>query len=322
MRKAPKRMGNSEARLHRREATEVMEKLSGAAKSLESRLAQLEEKEKPTAHIPIRIDFSLTDPPKNRMILTASGLTFAYGERYLFRNAAFEVQNFCKTALVGPNGAGKTTLLRLLVEGNSALHLAPKAKLGYFSQSFENLDPQKSVLDNVMRDAVQSAEAVRTILARLSFRREAVYKPVGVLSGGERIKAAIAALVCSENNFLVLDEPTNYLDVESIEALQEVLRSYEGAVLVVSHDRAFLDAVADRLLILEDGAFRSFEGNYTAWKRSLRQTLQKTREQDASLLLDLRIAELTARIGSNPPDREELVAEWERLVAQRNGRKK
>lgn len=322
VRKAPKRMGNSEARLHKREAAEAAEKLSSAAKSLEARLSQLEEKEKPVVHLPIQIDFALTCPPRNRSILTVSDLTFGYGERNLFRHASFEVQNFCKTALVGPNGAGKTTLLRLLTGGHPAFRLAPKAKIGYFSQGFEQLNPRKSILENVMLNAVQSEEAVRTILARMSFRRDSVYKPVGVLSGGERIKTAIAALVCSENNFLVLDEPTNYLDVESMEALQDVLRSYEGAVLIVSHDRAFLDAVAERLLILDNGTCRSFEGNYSAWKRSLRQTLETTRRQDENLLLELRIAELTARIGSNPPDRENLVAEWEQLIAKRNGKKR
>ena len=322
VRKAPKRMGNSEARLHKREAAEAAEKLSGAAKGLESRLAQLEEKEKPAAHLPIRIDLSLTDPPRNRVILSASGLNFSYGDRRIFRDASFEVPNFRKTALIGPNGAGKTTLLRLLTGGNGGFQLAPKAKIGYFSQNFENLDPNRSILENVLRDSVQPQEAVRTILARLSFRRESVHKPVGVLSGGERIKTAMAALVCSENNFLVLDEPTNYLDVESIEALQEVLRSYEGAVLVVSHDRAFLDAVADRLLILQDGVFRSFEGNYSAWRRSLRRTPENVRAKDETLMLDLKIAELTTRIGANPPDRDELLQEWERLVARRNAQQK
>ncbi len=317
VKKAPKRMGNSEARLHKRAAGESQEKISGAAKALESRLAQLEAVEKPRELEAVRIDFARTDPPVSRQVIAAERLSFSYGPRRIFDNAAFAVPNGEKVAVVGANGAGKTTLLRLLLEGDAAIRVAPKVRFGYFAQRFENLDFSKSILDNVLETAVQPQSVVRTVLARLLFRREDVFKPVSVLSGGELIKVSVAQLVVSACNVLVLDEPTNYLDIPSIEVMQQVLRDYEGAVLFVSHDRRFIDALADRLLIVRDGKIESFAGNYTAWEQARERPKQAGSPAQQKLLLELRIAELAARISSNPGDREALEDEWQALVEQK-----
>ncbi len=120
--------------------------------------------------------------------------------------------------------------------------------------------PEETVLKNVMMDSVQQETVARTILARLLIQGEAVHKRVEVLSGGEKIKVAFAKLFVSNANVLLLDEPTNYLDMQSIEALEAVLREYEGTVLFVSHDRSFVNGVADRLLILQDCRIEAFNG--------------------------------------------------------------
>ena len=260
VRKAPKRMGNSEARLHRRSATEKQEKLNNAVNSLKTRIEKLEVKEKPKEQPGIKLDFSLTNPPENKIVISAEDLSFSYGLNMILDKVRFKVYNGLKTAIRGNNGAGKTTLLNLIYRESGArnggnvrdvqdvwsgsIYIVPRARIGYFHQDFENLDYDKSVLENVTDGCVQSPSVVRTILARLLIAGDDVFKKVGVLSGGERIKVSFAKLFVSGANVLLLDEPTNYLDMASIEALQEVLTDYEGTVLFVSHDRAFTDAVA------------------------------------------------------------------------------
>lgn len=253
IKKAPSRMGNSEARLHKREAGERRAKIEQEATAIKTRIELLEKVEKPREAPEVKIDFSLTDPPRNKIVLSADHLTFSYGGTPLFRDASFEVYGGSKTALMGANGAGKTTLLRLIAEGDEGIYTVPKAKVGYFRQDLMGIDPKKSVVQNAMADSVQSETTARTILSRLLFSREEVQKPAGVLSGGERVKLQFAKLFVSAANVLLLDEPTNYLDVESLEALEEMIRRYEGTVLFVSHDREFVKACADRLLVLEDG---------------------------------------------------------------------
>lgn len=317
VRKAPSRMGNSEARLHKREAGEKMEKLDNARKTILSRLEQLEVKEKPRETAQVRIDFSLTDPPANREIVTGSHITFRYGKHLIFENASFSLPKGSKTALVGPNGAGKTTLMELIWSGAPGIRLVPKAKIGYFKQSLDTLDFSKTVLENVMETSVQSENTMRGILARLLIRREDVFKKAGVLSGGERVKLAFAKLFGSPANLLLLDEPTNFLDMPAIEALQKMVEDYEGTVLFVSHDRTFSDGCATRILRIEDRKLISFDGNLTNWEK--KQTESKSEKKMDQVLLELRLAEVISRLSTpNCKNKEELEKEFERLIAQKN----
>lgn len=319
VRKAPSRMGNSEARLHKREAGEKMEKLDNARKRILSRLEQLEVKEKPRETAQVRIDFSLTDPPANREVVTGSQITFGYGENLIFENASFSLPKGSKTALVGPNGAGKTTLMELIWFGTPGIRLVPKVKIGYFKQSLDTLDLSKTVLENVMETSVQSENTMRGILARLLFRREDVFKKAGVLSGGERVKLAFAKLFGSPANLLLLDEPTNFLDMPAVEALQKMVEDYEGTVLLVSHDRTFLDGCATRILRIEDRKLISFDGNLTDWEK--KQTESKSEKKMDQILLELRLAEVISRLSTpNGQNKEELEKEFERLIAQKNAR--
>lgn len=317
VRKAPSRMGNSEARLHKREAGEKMEKLDNARKTILSRLEQLEVKEKPRETAQVRIDFSLTDPPANREIVTGSHITFRYGKHLIFENTSFSLPKGSKTALVGPNGAGKTTLMELIWSGAPGIRLVPKAKIGYFKQSLDTLDFSKTVLENVMETSVQSENTMRGILARLLIRREDVFKKAGVLSGGERVKLAFAKLFGSPANLLLLDEPTNFLDMPAIEALQKMVEDYEGTVLFVSHDRTFSDGCATRILRIEDRKLISFDGKLTNWEK--KQTELKSEKKMDQVLLELRLAEVISRLSTpNCKNKEELEKEFERLIAQKN----
>lgn len=317
VRKAPSRMGNSEARLHKRAVGEKMEKLDNARKTILSRLEQLEVKEKPQETPQVRIDFSLTDPPSNQEIVVGNHITFGYGKDLIFENASFSLPKGSKTALVGPNGVGKTTLMELIWSNAPGIRLVPKAKIGYFKQSLDTLDLSKTVLENVMETSVQSENTMRGILARLLIRREDVFKKVGVLSGGERVKLAFAKLFGSPANLLLLDEPTNFLDMPAIEALQKMVADYEGTVLFVSHDRTFSDSCATRILRIEGRKLISFDGNLTEWEK--KQMESKSEKKMDKLLLELRLADVISRLSTpNCQNKEELEKEFEQLIAQKN----
>lgn len=154
-----------------------------------------------------------------------------------------------RTVLLGENGSGKTTLIRLILEGN-LIRIVPKAKIGYLKQDLSDLSMDKTVLENAMETSIQSPGIVRTVLARLLFTASDIQKPVSVLSGGERVRLAFARILVSHANVLILDEPTNYLDIPSIEAIQALLSEYEGTMLFTSHDRAFVKAIATDAVVI------------------------------------------------------------------------
>ncbi|MCM1192760.1 MAG: ABC-F type ribosomal protection protein [Butyrivibrio sp.] len=246
-------------------------KMERAAKNVRHRIDAMEVREKPRELPRIRPDFRLTDPPENRYVIRGEGLCFAYeGGPALFENASFQIANHSRVAIVGDNGAGKTTLLHLIcaAAGESmggtgikapeagAVLVVPKARIGVFEQDLSTVDYGKTVLDNVMEVSVQQETVARTILSRLLFFENDMKKPAGVLSGGERIKLAFARLFVSRVNLLILDEPTNYLDIPSIEALEEMFAEYEGTLVFVSHDEAFIRKVATEVLEIADGEIR------------------------------------------------------------------
>jgi len=278
MKKAPSRMGNSEARLHKRETTQVQGKLFRSMHALETRLDKLEQKDRPEDLPDIRMDFTKTNPPTARMVMTCSDFRLEVRQdaggstRLLAGHVNLELRNGSRTVFLGGNGTGKTTFIRTLIDVWSGslelprecgqLRIAPRVKIGYFSQDLDVLDPNRTLLQNVMDSSVQSESTVRTILARLLFRRDEVHKTVSVLSGGERVKVALARILASDANVIILDEPTNYLDAYSMEALQILLAHYEGTLLLVSHDRQFAKDLADRFWVFKGHEILQFEGGW------------------------------------------------------------
>lgn len=243
-------------------------RMEKSAKNVQQRIDAMEVREKPQELPKIRPDFRLTDPPENRYVIRGEGLCFAYeGGPVLFKDASFQIANHSRVAIVGDNGAGKTTLLHLIcaaaeenreeaeitVLGAGSVSVVPKARIGVFEQNLSTLDYNKTVLENVMEVSVQQEAVARTILSRLLFFENDMKKPAAVLSGGERIKLAFARLFVSRVNLLILDEPTNYLDIPSIEALEEMFSEYEGTLVFVSHDEAFIRKVATEVLEIADG---------------------------------------------------------------------
>ena len=218
------------------------------------------------------LGFEFLKPPRSgRTVVEANGLTLRIGERVLLRDASFAVERGEHVALVGPNGSGKTTLLETMLGRRAQRRRARtrRARSAYFSQQELELDTRGSVLQCVQSMTGLSRAEAQGLLGRFLFSGwDEHEKPVSVLSGGERRRLALAVTVASGANFLVLDEPTNHLDLESREALEAALEAFPGTVLLVSHDRALLDAVAERTLAIEDCELHSYDGG---WAEMLRR---------------------------------------------------
>lgn len=296
MKKAPSRMGNSEARLHKRRTGQKMAKVDKAAAAIEKRIEQLEEKEKPAEAVKVNMYL-----PENRQlyckaVITGKEISKSFGNKLLFDEICFEVPTARKVALVGDNGSGKTTLLKMIAAGEKGITLAQNARIGYFRQDLGILDEGKTILENVISDSIFPQHDVRLMLAQLLFRNEYVHKKVKVLSGGERVKAALAKIFVSGYNVIVLDEPTNYLDIYSLEALEKVMKKYRGAILFVSHDRKFIDEIADQVIVLQKGKAIQYAGNYSDYLQFMESKKQQKPEQERVLQLENRLNEVVGRL--------------------------
>ena len=220
------------------------------------------------------LGFEFLKPARSgRDVLVIEGLSLQAGDKQLLAATSFAIERGEHVALVGPNGSGKTTLLETLLGRREpkagTIRLGHGVEAAYFSQHEAELDERGSVLDAAMSGTGLKRPEAQSLLGRFLFSGwDEHEKPVVALSGGERRRLALAIVVASGANFLVLDEPTNHLDLESRESLEAALEAFPGTVLLVSHDRALLDAVADRLLAVEERTIRSYPGGWADYVRA------------------------------------------------------
>ena len=188
----------------------------------------------------------------------------------LVRVADLELLRGDRVGLLGPNGAGKTTLLRTLIGTIQPLsgHVYPghNVRIGYYSQTHEGLNLERTIVDEIRHVSVLSEDGARSFLGRFLFSGDDVFKTIGSLSGGERSRVALAKLTLQGPNVLILDEPTNHLDLQSRQFLEEVLGEFEGTLLFVSHDRYFIDSLANKVWVIEDDVLIPYLGNYTEYR--------------------------------------------------------
>jgi ATP-binding cassette subfamily F protein 3 len=250
------------------------------ARGRQTKLDRLPRVERPPEDEQLRI--RLHADVTSQQVFASDGLRVGYGGQTLVTVPAFVIEAHDRVAIVGPNGSGKTTLLKAIqgevrpLEGK--IKTGARARLRYYDQHLADLDPDKTVLEELQATSGLPTETLRTFMGRLLFRGDDAFKPIRVLSGGEKSRVALGKLMLDTAGVLLLDEPTNHLDIPAQEMLEEALADYGGTVVFVSHDRYFIDAIADRLWVIEEGRVTPHLGNYSDFERRRQRLLVAPRE--------------------------------------------
>lgn len=319
IRSTPKRMGNSEARLHRKMGGQKgKKKIDNAIKNLENRINHLEVKEKPKNEkdVKIRIKSGLEIVTKTPIVV--KDLDIIAGDKILAKNVSFRIIKGKKVGLIGDNGSGKSTLIKeLLKNKKEEIKVNKKVSIGYFDQELKILEEEKSILDNIKEDSSFDESFIRINLDGFGFKGDTVYKKVESLSGGERVKVALCKIILGDNNLLILDEPTNYLDIISMESLEKALINTDKTLILVSHDKRFIENICDYIIYFEEGNIKSFDGNYKDLNNTKSNIDKEERRiKEEKMLLDNKISELISLISleKNEVKKEELTREYIKII--------
>jgi ATP-binding cassette subfamily F protein 3 len=257
------------------------------AQSRRKALEKLERLEKPkTKAKKVKLSFAPTQR-SSRGLVWSEGLDKRFGDRVLFENVDFFLERYDRVGLIGPNGSGKTTFLKMLLgkerPTSGELKIGGNLDIGYYDQEHEGLDMESSVSDEIWKIKPQMlASELRSFLAKFLFFEDDVFRKIKTFSGGEQSRIVLAKLILSKPNLLILDEPTNHLDIASREVLENSLSEFGGTILVVSHDRYFLNRVVNKIYAIEDMSLKEYLGNYSYYeekKKEQRQALQKRLER-------------------------------------------
>jgi len=243
------------------------------AAQAQSKLKQIERIKEEMVEVPggpdATMGFRFPQPQRSgQRVITLEKIVFGYGDKPIYNGMDFEVERDQRIVLVGPNGAGKSTLLKLLAQvltPQSGVHkLGHNAKFGYFAQHrAAMLNPAHTVFEEALDTPQRITEqSIRTVLGSFLFRGDDIYKPVSVLSGGEKSRLALVKLLLDPPNLLLMDEPTTHLDLASVDALIEALKQYQGTLVFISHDVHFIRALATHVVRVEAGTLRHFSGGY------------------------------------------------------------
>lgn len=256
------------------------EKSIRAAESREKRLEKMERLERPVDEQHVRFSFEARRRT-GEDVLKVRGLAKGFEGRRLFENFDLHLRAGDRVAIIGPNGVGKSTLLNIIARKLKAdageVEFGANVDLGYYEQHQTGLDPEKDVL-NELWDAFPrlDLDRVRSVLALFLFTGDDVYKKISMLSGGEKGRVSLCKLMLKRDNLLLLDEPTNHLDMDSREVLEGALEDFDGTILTVSHDRYFINRVADRIIEMRPDGVKEYLGNYDDY-------LEKKRREEAGL---------------------------------------
>ncbi|MFW6265041.1 MAG: ribosomal protection-like ABC-F family protein [Bacillota bacterium] len=277
-----KQMEESIKRLHQWGRQADNEKFFKRAKSMQKSLDKIERLDKPILDgKQMSLDLSVNERSGNE-VLHIENLSKSFDKQKVLQNLNMDIYWQEKLALIGRNGTGKTTLIKIVLDNLEAdsgfAKLGANVKVGYYSQEFEGFRADDDLITALRRECYMSTEEARNALAAFLFTEDEVFKLVSDLSGGEKSRLRLLQLMNGDYNFLVLDEPTNHLDLPSREILEETIREYPGTVLIVSHDRYFLNKVVDYIYELEEGQLFKYYGDYDYYRKK-KEDIVKAREK-------------------------------------------
>jgi ATP-binding cassette subfamily F protein 3 len=279
---------------------------SKQARGRETRLTKMVMIDKPQTTQRFNMGKAEINTRTGEKVLYLEKIAFSFGNRQLFSDLEEEIQYQDRVALLGPNGMGKTTLLKIILgqlnPQKGKVRYGSRVKIAYFDQEHSHLNPNHTVLSEIIQNYDVTIEEAKSLLARFMFHEEDWEKKILQLSGGEKGRISLLKLTLDKGNFLILDEPTNHLDVYSRETMERYLQEYPGTILMVSHDRYFVDAVADRIFELNEGQLTSYMGNYSDYKQTkqvLQQREQVKQNNQKKLANEQATIKSTAEVGGN-----------------------
>ncbi|MGL1931682.1 MAG: ABC-F family ATP-binding cassette domain-containing protein [Desulfotalea sp.] len=288
------------------------------AKQVQSRVKQLDKMdliELSASEQQIRFTFPPA-PDSGRDVLEVENLSKSYGDKHVFSGASFQLQRGDKVAIVGVNGAGKSTLVKILADELAAdegkIKFGSNVIVTYFGQhQAQELSPQLSALDTMaLASEDMTITKQRSLLGAFLFRGEEVDKKVGVLSGGEKSRLALAKMIASPANCMLLDEPTNHLDMGSQEILQDAMGQYDGTIIVVSHNRYFLDSFVNKVFEVKDGKINVYDGNISEYLTKIEQIAALEKQDKQSATEKVKVASVESGVGKeNRKERKKMAAQ-------------
>lgn len=289
---------------HIRETEEYIRKYKAGIKAKQARgrqsqLDRLERIEKPIHRQSLHFQFEKPAECAEK-VLDVMHVTSSYGDHVIFKDLTMHIKKGESVGLIGPNGAGKSTLLKLIVGDKRTdggfIQIGNRVKPGYYSQELDRLNSEYTVLEQIENDFDMGEREARNLLGMFLFRGDDVFKPVSLLSGGERARLTLLMLFLEKPNFLILDEPTNHLDIPTREIMEQALAAFGGTSFIVSHDRYFLDRVTTRILEMENGKLTEYLGNYSYYREKKKNLEEYERDHME--------AESAASSGKSLPEKE------------------
>ncbi|MBM7621548.1 macrolide transport system ATP-binding/permease protein [Bacillus tianshenii] len=323
-RDAGKNRGDSENRqmglkeFERVKAKKKDNQIKSKTKRLELELSK-NKVEKPKEETQVLFDFEAWGK-RGKRILEAEDLTKEFGDRVLFKQSHFYVKHGEKVGLLGSNGSGKTTFINMMMGSESiskgSLWKSDTLKIAYLSQDVSDMPSEKTAMEYLDFSGWERISKARTIFANMGMKEEKLLKPISTLSLGERTRVKLVKMIMQEYDVLILDEPTNHLDLPSRERLEETLESYQGTLIVVSHDRYFIEKLCDKLLLIEDHQIKRIEMGLKDYDEKQKEKMEpdKKEKQEMKAILDTKITELLGKISMLVPGTEAYAEMDEKLL--------
>lgn len=237
------------------------------AQSRQKKLDKIERIKPPKSKSKVKIHFT-SERPSGKEVLIFNDLSVGYPNKTMISDISFQINKGDHVAVIGPNGIGKSTLLKTIMKQltpkQGSIKYGASLDIGYYDQELQGLDPTKTVIDTVWdRHKTMPEKDVRSILASFLFTAKDIDKTVGQLSGGQKARLTLTVLSLEHDNFLLMDEPTNHLDIDAKEVLEKALQDYDGTLLFVSHDRYFINQLANKIVVFDNGHAKVYNGNYS-----------------------------------------------------------
>lgn len=284
-------------------------KIAKRSKAIISRLEDMDIQERPFKPKEVNMKIDSINEKTSTFLVRGTNISKTY-DKTIFKNLSFQIKNGNRIALIGKNGSGKSTLLKAIlgIENISGdISISPSTKIGYFSQEIDTLNWENTILEELKQIQIDETY-IRTMLGSMLFKRDDVYKRIGDLSFGEKVRVAFTKLVMSDYNLLLLDEPTNFLDIPTREAIEEALLNYNGAILFVSHDRYFVKKLAKEIWSIDDGKMIVYLGNYEYYlSKKVSPKKNKNNINEKILALEMELSNLSFKLLNSTDEEKEIL---------------